>query len=202
MPGSRGRSAELERIQKAEEKAAAKQAEIRKKSALWVIIGLAVVAALIGFIVTRPPPPGIVFADLGNFHIADPSDPHAPYNSQPPSSGPHWGGLAEWGESEVPVPAEIFVHNLEDGGIVLAYDCDPDCSDLTDGMRDTVAEFGEDRMLMTSYSGIVDPDGVARRGAAVAWTRVMYFDDWTEETQKEVDEFVRLFRYIDHHATG
>lgn len=202
MSGSRGRSAELERIKKAEEKAAAKQAEVRRKSALWIIIGLAIVAALIAFIVTRPPPPGIVFADLGNLHLADPSEPHAPYNSSPPSSGPHWGGLAQWGESESPVPAEIFVHNLEDGGIVLAYDCETGCDDITDGLRGRIEEFGEDRLLMTSYPGIVDPDGVARRGAVVAWTRVLYFDDWTEETQGQVDEFVRLFRYIDHHATG
>ena len=202
MSGSRGRTAELERARKAEEKAAAKEAELRRKSALWVIIGLAVVAALIGFIVTRPPPPGVVFADLGNQHIPDPADAHAPYNSSPPSSGPHWGGLAQWGESAEPVPPEIFVHNLEDGGIVLAYDCAAGCDEITDGMRATLDDLGVDRLVMTPYSGITDPDGVAHQGAVVAWTRVFYFDDWSEETEETIDQFISLFRYEDHHATG
>lgn len=202
MPGSRGRTKELEQIRKAEEKAAAKQAALRRKSAVWVIVGLAVVAALIAFIVTRPPPPGIVFTDLGNLHLQDPSEPHTPYNSQPPSSGPHWGGLAQWGESEEPVPAEVFVHNLEDGGIVLAYDCEAGCDEITDGMRETLEELGVDRLVMTPYSGIVDPDGQARPGAIVAWTRVLYIDDWSPDTESQVDQFISLFRFEDHHVTG
>lgn len=202
MSGSRGRGAELERIRKAEEKAAVKQAELRRKSAIWVIVALAAVAALIAFIVTRPPPPGEVFADLGNFHLQDPAEPHAPYNSEPPSSGPHWGGLAQWGESTDPVPPEVFVHNLEDGGIVLAYDCADGCDEITDGMRQTLEDLGVDRLVMTPYSGIVDPEGQAHQAAIVAWTRVLYIDDWSAETKDTVDEFISLFRFIDHHATG
>jgi hypothetical protein len=70
-----------------------------------------------------PPPPGIAFPDQGNAPIETPSDPHAPYNSSPPSSGPRFGGLANWGISSEPIPPEVCVHNLEDGGIVFAYDC-------------------------------------------------------------------------------
>ncbi len=200
MPGSRGRTAELERSRKAEEKAAAKQAHLRRKSALWVIIGLAVVAALIGFIVTRPPPPGEVYADLGNTHIPDPADAHAPYNSSPPSSGPHWGGLAQWGESTEAIPPEIFVHNLEDGGILMAYDCASGCDEITDGMRATLEDLGVDRLVMTPYEGIIDADGVSHPAAIAAWTRVLYIDDWSPETEETVDDFITLFRFEDHHA--
>ncbi len=200
MSQTRGRGAELERIRKAEEKQAAKQSELRRKSVIWVAVALAAVAGLIAFIVTRPPPPGIVFPDQGNLHLSDPGDPHEPYLSSPPSSGPHIGGLAQWGVSEEPIPPEVFVHNLEDGGIVLAFDCPAECPELTDGMAAMVDDVGDDRMLMTAYTGIVDPDGQPRLGAAVAWTRVLYFDDWSDSTQDEVRSFINLFRYEDHHA--
>lgn len=56
-------------------------------------------------------------------HIAR-GTPHAPYNSDPPSSGPHYSDAqapALWGVYTQPVPDEAYIHNLEHGGVVITY---------------------------------------------------------------------------------
>ena len=62
--------------------------------------------------------PGVEFPDQGNLHIQTESEPHVPYNSDPPTSGPHLPYLAPWGVHNVPITRELQVHNLEDGGVV------------------------------------------------------------------------------------
>jgi hypothetical protein len=55
-------------------------------------------------------------------HIADVTSPHGPYNSNPPTSGWHYGGgTAPWGVQTQPVADELSVHNLEHGGVVIHY---------------------------------------------------------------------------------
>ena len=66
---------------------------------------------------------GQAVPDQGRAHIAE-GDPHDPYNSTPPTSGPHLGGaIAAWGVSREPIPDEVQVHNLEHGGVMLQYNC-------------------------------------------------------------------------------
>jgi hypothetical protein len=63
-------------------------------------------------------------ADMGiaNPHIQNPTDPHPPYNSNPPTSGYHWGGgTAPWGVQTQPIADEFTVHNLEHGGVIIHY---------------------------------------------------------------------------------
>ncbi|MDH3306009.1 MAG: DUF3105 domain-containing protein [Acidimicrobiia bacterium] len=201
MARSRGRGLELEEIKKAEEKARAQANQVRRKSVftvLGIVIGLAAIAA---FILLQPPPPGVAFPSLGNQHLTALTDPHAPYNSSPPSSGPHFGGLAPWGANLTEViPPELFIHNLEDGGIVLTYSCREGCTDITEGLVGLVDDHVGERLLVTEYPGIVDPDGVAQRGAAVAWGRVLYFDEWNTDVRDEIETFIRLYEGLDNHA--
>ena len=57
-------------------------------------------------------------------HIAL-GDLHEPYNSNPPTSGPHTGNdVAGAGIKDEPVPDEIVVHSLEHGAVVLWYRAD------------------------------------------------------------------------------
>jgi hypothetical protein len=57
-----------------------------------------------------------------NPHIAEVTSPHGPYNSNPPTSGWHYGGgTGPWGVSTQPIPDELTVHNLEHGGVVIHY---------------------------------------------------------------------------------
>jgi hypothetical protein len=59
---------------------------------------------------------------------------HAPYNSNPATSGPHYAisGIAPtpWGVKETELVDEILVHNLEHGGIVISYRPDLPAADI------------------------------------------------------------------------
>lgn len=49
---------------------------------------------------------------------------HVPYTSDLPSSGPHYSNSeapAQWGIYKEEVAPEIFLHNQEHGGVVIAY---------------------------------------------------------------------------------
>jgi Protein of unknown function (DUF3105) len=48
-------------------------------------------------------------------------DQKVKWNSDPPSSGPHYGQWALWGVYDRPVPLTMSTHNLEHGGIVMHY---------------------------------------------------------------------------------
>jgi hypothetical protein len=43
------------------------------------------------------------------------------WNSNPPTSGPHWGVPAVWDFYDSPVPLVQTTHNLEHGGIIIHY---------------------------------------------------------------------------------
>jgi hypothetical protein len=54
---------------------------------------------------------------------------------------------------------------------------------------------------VTPFEGeIADKSGTRYRAAAVAWTRVYYFDELNDETIGEIKAFIRAFEGIDHHA--
>ncbi len=171
-----------------------------KRSYTGAILGVSVVAALVALVLLDPPPPGVEFPSQGNVHLAAIDEPHPPYNSSPPSSGWHMGFLAEWGVSEEPLPPELYIHNLEDRGIVLAYNCPDGCDDLQANLTEFVEEEGGLIVLTPYLDPIVDPDGEEYRAAAVAWKRVFYFDEFDDATRAEVETFVSLYEGIDHHA--
>jgi hypothetical protein len=196
----RGKTLELRRAEEAARKAALTTRANRRRAALMAGGSIVVVAAAILLVVLQPPAPGLAFPDLGNLHLNSLDEPHVVYNSRPPSSGPHMGNLANWGESDLQIPPELYVHNLEDGGVVLTYGCGGGCPELVDGLRQTLLDFAGRNLLLMPYQDIVDPDGVTHRAAAVAWGRVLYFDDLSDASGEQLDKFIRTFEGIDHHV--
>ncbi|MGH2807440.1 MAG: DUF3105 domain-containing protein [Actinomycetota bacterium] len=66
------------------------------------------------------------YPDMGAAHI-DPSEASSVvYNSDPPTSGPHFAVPAEPGFYTTPVESPTLVHNLEHGQIVIWYSPDAD----------------------------------------------------------------------------
>jgi len=93
------------------------------------------------------------------------------YNTEPPSIGPHWGQWVAWGRYDTVVEPELYVHNLEHGGIALLYDCPDGCPALTDSLEgwarsQPADEGGPFRWVMTPRSGL----GTAVAAAAWGWT--------------------------------
>lgn len=62
--------------------------------------------------------------DMGAAHVAR-GDSHPEYNSNPPTSGWHWGdGVAGPGIKDKSVPDELVLHSMEHGAAVLWYKAD------------------------------------------------------------------------------
>lgn len=58
--------------------------------------------------------------DLGGEHVARGAI-HSSYNSNPPTSGPHWTGVAGPGIKDKPVADELVLHSMEHGAAVVWY---------------------------------------------------------------------------------
>lgn len=97
------------------------------RSLVWSLIAILVLAALAywlwGVIKTNSP----MGEDLSQAvpiqaanHIPVDSA-HEPYNSDPPTSGPHYDRPARVGFYEKPFPDERLIHNMEHGDVWISY---------------------------------------------------------------------------------
>lgn len=128
----------------------------------------------------------IAVEDLGAKHIA--AGKQATYNSDPPTSGPHWGppdAPHPVGAYPEPVRDEVQVHNLEHGHVVVQY------RDLADEEFDAV-----------SGAVLADPDGVLMaprptmdwKLTLTAWTRILVCDEIPDDVADVVRAFVTEHR--------
>ena len=118
--------------------------------------------------------------------------PHLPYNSNPPTSGPHMGDLAKWGVHPQPIPDELQVHNLEDRGVVIQYGCSPDCPDLQQKLEAIVKRYKD-------FVVLAPRPGMDKRIALTAWGKIDKFDEFDAA---RIERFIKRFRGIDHHGEG
>jgi len=105
------------------------------------------------------------------------------YNSNPPSSGPHWASPAEKGIYEQPIPDETALHNLEHGHIWIAYD--PSIGDEVKSKLSEIVESDGWKIIMSPR------EGNDAKIALVGWGRVLNMD---EPDYEKVKEFIRLYR--------
>lgn len=162
---------------------------VRKSRAMVVVLGAVVVAVVVGYFAYRAAAdlPGAKMPDQGNLHIATETSPHEAYNSEPPTSGPHLPYIAPWGIHTRPIPRELQVHNLEDGGVMVQYNCE--CPDDVAKLRDIVAKH--DRFVI-----LAPFPGMKSRFALTAWTRIDTMDALDEG---RVRRFIDAYKGLDHH---
>src|SRR5437870_5529515 len=113
--------------------------------------------------------------------------PHEPYNSDPPTSGPHLPYIAPWGVHTRPIPLPLQVHNLEDGGVLVQYNCE--CPELVEQLRAIVRRYDR-QVILAPYPTMKS------RIALTAWTRIDAFDAFDET---RIVRFIEAYRGIDHH---
>ena len=149
----------------------------------------AVAVLLVGFFAYQASPgtPGVRMADQGNLHIQTETTAHDAYNSDPPTSGPHLPYIAPWGIHTKPIAKELQVHNLEDGGVMVQYNCD--CPAEVEKLK-AIVQTHERHVILAPYPGM------KTRFALTAWTRIDQFDDLDE---KRVTRFIAAYSGIDHH---
>ena len=127
------------------------------------------VISIIGFVVwiTIRPPIGEGFPIMLPNHIADNIDP-GEYNSDPPTSGPHYaeglpgGFYDETDLAQLPVyPDGHLVHNLEHGYILFWYNCNViseiECINLKTQMIDYMDESSNSKLIAFPRESIDHP---------------------------------------------
>lgn len=118
-------------------------------------------------------------------HIA-PGQSHEPYNSNLPSSGPHYGTPESWGIKGQPIADETVVHNLEHGGVWIAYK--PDLTaDQVDQLKAIVeklpqSQFGSIKVILAPREANIKPVQLA------AWGYTLDLDRPDEAQIKEFYE--------------
>ena len=81
-----------------------------------------------------PPPPdpcnGVVtdVPTLASPHVPEGSTPD--WNSNPPTSGPHYAVWAAFDQHYDDLPRGYWLHDLEHGAVVYAYRCDAGCPEV------------------------------------------------------------------------
>ena len=161
----------------------------RPQRLVLVSVAVVVVAGVVGYFAYRAVAnlPGQRLPDLGNEHIASVETLHVPYNSDPPTSGPHLPYIAPWGVHTRPISRELQVHNLEDGGVVVQYSCE--CPELVAKLAAIVRRYDR-QVVLAPYPAMKS------RIALTAWTRLDTLEDFDEG---RVVRFIEAYRGIDHH---
>lgn len=122
------------KLTKKERKALAKEkkrlereskAKKRKFGKLIIFLGIILVLSFAGWKLiseTSSPLPGEQLDDLGADHISDISE--VAYNSNPPTSGPHFPIWTKRGVYDREISDGYLIHSLEHGYIVISYNCE------------------------------------------------------------------------------
>lgn len=158
------------------------------KKAIWVIGSIAVLVFLVagGIFYSRwknQNLPGEFVSDQGREHVG-PGHGHI-YNSNPPTSGPHFVRPAEWGLYKEELPDEVLIHNMEHGGVWISYK--PEIAkDTIKNLESFYEKYG--RKIIVAPRSKNDTDI-----ALAAWNRLDKFSA-AEYSDERIERFIRAFR--------
>ena len=154
-------------------------------SLVWGGIGL-VVLVIVGFVVWQgfKPSVGEAVTVMESPHIDTNSDP-GQYNSDPPTSGPHYPDEGEAGFFDSNIykyPAGYLVHNLEHGYIIYWYNCDllseSSCTELKTQLKQVINDLGQTKVIAYPWPSIDVPV------VATSWGRLQKFEVFDADQAK------------------
>jgi len=132
---------------------------------IWGAVSVAVLG-IVGLVVWQFAKPAAgetipIMADTS--HIETDSNPGM-YNSDPPTSGPHYAQEANAGFFDSNIytyPAAYLVHNLEHGYVIFWYNCnildESACSNLKSQIRSVMEELGGVKVIAYPWDSIDVP---------------------------------------------
>ncbi len=169
----------------------------RIMAAVWIIAGLAFVGTLVYLAWKQAQPiprTGESIAIQGRSHIQV-GEAHDPYNSDPPTSGPHYETPAEAGFYEAAPVDEQLVHSMEHGYVIIWYNCSSlspdDCSRLKNDIRDTMGQVENSPITHTSKLIATPRPTMDHLLALTSWGRLDKFDSFDKQ---RILNFIRVFR--------
>jgi len=176
----------MSKVTKREQRRVRQQRDRMKTYVIWGGLGL-IVLATIGFFMSRSvrPAAGDAIPEMvSSPHIPRDTDP-GEYNSDPPTSGPHYAEEAEAGFYDTNIytyPAGYLVHNLEHGYVIFWYNCDlvseTECSGLKSQIQSVMDELGGNKLIAYPWPSLDVPLVVT------SWTRLQKFETFDAEQAK------------------
>ena len=154
-----------------------------KQAALGVLgIGVVVIAGIGVFRLLNPPElPGVVQPpSVGSGHVAQ--DQLIDYGTPTPTGGAHSASSPRCGIYGDELSAELAVHTLEHGAIVVWYSAELE-DDVGSDLRQIVQRF-DDRVILSPNDALSDPIVVT------AWNRLKAYDAPVDE----ISEFIETYR--------
>lgn len=156
---------------------------------LWSGVGIAVLAGIAFFVLQAAKPAvGDSVPIMNSDHIETDTDP-GQYNSDPPTSGPHYPDEAEAGFYDTNIykfPAGYLVHNLEHGYVIFWYNCalldEAGCTELKSQIRTVMDDLGGFKMIAYPWPSLDVPF------AMTSWGRIQKFETFDA---KAVEAFYR-----------
>jgi hypothetical protein len=154
----------------------------------WIAAGgiagvLVLIAAFFVYRSVTAPLPGEYFESQGNAHLSDINQPHEPYNSNPPTSGPHLPPVPRPGVYTQPKQPEELGHFMEHGGVWLLYNCSDGCEQDLSTLQDiTNSAIDGGRPVALAPFPSMDT-----RFAVVAWQYLLTQDDLD---RGKIDDFI------------
>lgn len=137
-----------------------------KTNLMWGGIGVVVIAifSIIIWQGVRPAAGESIQIMAGSSqHIPMDSDP-GEYNSDPPTSGPHYAEEARAGfydSNNYQFPAGYLVHNLEHGYVIFWYNCDlldeTGCTNLKGQIKTTMDDLGGTKLIAYPWPSLDAP---------------------------------------------
>lgn len=154
-----------------------------KKLAIWLaVVALVVGMGYKGYQSLTVPKPGQAVADLGRDHVA--VGTAREYNSNPPTSGPHYAQWTKRGFYDQPVEDGYLIHSLEHGYVIVSYKCGGSCEELKMRLKNFYEQSKKKRLI------VVPRPNLDVRVALTAWNRILKLDEWNES---QAEAFVRAF---------
>ena len=157
-----------------------------RSSLIWGVMGM-VILAIVGLVVwqgVRPAAGESVQIMVSDPHIPVDSDP-GQYNSNPPTSGPHYAEEARAGffdNNNYQFPAGYLVHNLEHGYVIFWYNCDlldeTGCSNLKEQIKTIMDDLGGTKLIAYPWPSLDAPL------VMTSWGRLQLFETFDAEQAK------------------
>ena len=153
-----------QKLSKREQRRVQERQQQMKGKLIWGGVGLAVLA-IIGVFIWQGvrPRPGQEIPIMTSTHITVDSDP-GEYNSDPPTSGPHYPDEAQAGfynTNSYQYPAGYLVHNLEHGYIIYWYNCglldEAACTDLKSQIKSVMDEVNNVKVIAYPWDSLDTP---------------------------------------------
>ncbi len=164
---------------------ARRRRERLRSTFLWVAAGIAVIAVLAALVWSSIRPPGgeavPVMASVQ--HVAEGQDP-GPFNTDPPTSGPHYASPLKAGFYDEPMVADLgpypegyLLHNLEHGYVILWYNCQlltqTECGQLKEQLQEVIEDARSIKVIAFPWPILEVPV------VATSWGRMMTFDEFS-----------------------